>query len=48
MVPRDKLVKRVRKALEPLPGILALMRDSKKIRTAQQVSQVRRVSLTSA
>ena len=36
---RDKLVKRVRKALEPLPGILAL-RDSKKVRTAQQLSQV--------
>ena len=31
---RDKLVKRVRKALEPLSGIMAL-RDTKTIHTAQ-------------
>ena len=36
---RDKLVKRVRKALEPLSGIMAL-RDTKTIHTAQQLAQV--------
>ena len=38
-VVRDKLVKRVRKALEPLSGIMAL-RDTKTIHTAQQLAQV--------
>ena len=36
---RDKLVKRVRKALEPLSGIMAL-RDTRTIHTAQQLAQV--------
>ena len=36
---RDKLVKRVRKALEPLSGIMAL-HDTRTIHTAQQLAQV--------